>query len=88
MSEECSHLDSIKLTEVSRHVCDECVKTNSRWLHLRMCLECGHMGCCDASPNQHATKHFHATKHPLIRSAERGESWIWCYVDELAPAEL
>jgi uncharacterized UBP type Zn finger protein len=53
------------------------------WLHLRECLECGHIGCCDDSPNTHATKHFHATQHPIIKSFEPGENWKWCYVDEL-----
>jgi uncharacterized UBP type Zn finger protein len=88
VSDDCTHLDSIEVTEPTRHVCDECVKSGGHWLHLRMCLSCGHMGCCDASPNRHATKHFGATKHPLIRSAEPGESWVWCYVDELVAAEL
>jgi uncharacterized UBP type Zn finger protein len=53
-----------------------------RWVHLRMCLACGHVGCCDSSKNKHATGHFHATRHPVMRSFERGEDWAWCYVDE------
>ena len=57
-------------------------------MHLRMCLECGHVGCCDSSKNKHATKHFHQTRHPLMRSIEPGENWVWCYVDEMAPGEL
>jgi uncharacterized UBP type Zn finger protein len=62
--------------------CEECLATGDRWVHLRLCLECGHVGCCDNSPNRHATAHFHGTGHPLIRSFEPGEDWWWCYVDE------
>jgi len=64
------------------------VKTGDSWVHLRMCLTCGHVGCCDSSPNRHATKHYMAINHPLIRSIEPGESWMWCYVDNVVPAEL
>jgi len=63
--------------------CEECLKTGDRWVHLRLCLTCGHVGCCDSSPNKHATKHFHATKHPVIRSFQPGEHWRWCFVDEV-----
>jgi uncharacterized UBP type Zn finger protein len=63
--------------------CEECLKTGSAWVHLRLCLDCGHVGCCDSSPNRHATKHFHATKHPVIQSFQPGERWRWCYVDEV-----
>ncbi|HEY3674488.1 MAG TPA: UBP-type zinc finger domain-containing protein [Candidatus Tumulicola sp.] len=63
--------------------CEECLKTGSQWVHLRLCLECGHVGCCDSSPNRHATKHFHATKHPVIQSFQPGERWRWCFVDEV-----
>ena len=63
--------------------CEECLKTGDEWVHLRLCLECGHVGCCDNSKNKHATKHFHATEHPVIKSFEPGESWKWCYVDEV-----
>ena len=62
--------------------CEECLALGTRWVHLRMCQSCGHIGCCDDSPNKHATAHFHATEHPVIRSAEPGEDWFWCYVDE------
>lgn len=62
--------------------CEECLKTGDRWVHLRLCLACGHVGCCDNSKNTHATKHFHETKHPVIRSFEPDENWKWCYVDE------
>ncbi len=63
--------------------CESCLATGARWVHLRACLECGHVGCCDSSPNTHATKHFHATGHPLVGSLEPGEQWGWCYVDEV-----
>ena len=88
MAIECGHLDEIKITRVTKEVCEDCVKTGSDWLHLRMCLTCGHVGCCDQSPNKHATAHYHETNHPLIRSAEPGENWTWCYVDEIEPGEL
>ena len=86
----CSHLETIRYSTPApgRRVCEDCVKVGGTWVHLRMCLECGHVGCCDSSPNRHATRHFHDTQHPLVRSVEPGESWIWCYVDELMPGEL
>ena len=80
----CTHLDQIHDVTVSADGCEDCLKMGSRWVHLRMCLVCGHMGCCDSSPNKHATAHFHATTHPIITSAEPGEDWRWCYVDEVA----
>jgi len=81
----CSHLDEVHVLDLPDPVagCEECLKTGSWWVHLRMCLECGKVGCCDNSPNKHATAHFHDSGHPLIRSAEPGEDWSWCYVDEL-----
>jgi uncharacterized UBP type Zn finger protein len=88
MARECSHLDSIKVTQVSKHVCEDCVKMGGEWLHLRMCLQCGHVACCDSSPHKHASAHFHTTKHPIMRSAEPGETWTWCFVDEMEPGEL
>jgi uncharacterized UBP type Zn finger protein len=88
MPEECTHLDQIKIKTTTKHVCDECVKAGDTWVHLRMCLTCGNVACCDSSKNKHATKHFHHTKHPLMRSIERGESWVWCYVDEIEATEL
>lgn len=63
--------------------CEECLKTGDEWVHLRLCTTCGHVGCCDSSVNTHATKHFHATQHPVIQSFQPGESWRWCYVDEV-----
>jgi uncharacterized UBP type Zn finger protein len=84
----CGHLDRIRLTSTGKHVCEDCVRTGDAWVHLRMCLECGHVGCCDSSKNRHATRHFHDTKHALMRSVEPGESWVWCYVDEMMPGEI
>ncbi|HET9393259.1 MAG TPA: UBP-type zinc finger domain-containing protein [Candidatus Rubrimentiphilum sp.] len=84
MSETCTHLDHIhKVQPRTPEGCEECLKIGSDWVHLRECLECGHIGCCDNSINKHATKHFHATKHPIIQSFQPGENWKWCYVDEL-----
>ena len=77
----CTHLDQIKDVKPRTNGCEECLKSGDQWVHLRMCFECGHVGCCDSSKNRHATKHFHATKHPLMRSVEPGEAWGWCYVD-------
>jgi uncharacterized UBP type Zn finger protein len=88
MRNDCTHLEQIRLTSTKTHVCEDCRKAGDTWLHLRLCLTCGHVGCCDSSKNKHATKHFHSTQHPLIRSIEPGESWIWCYVDEIVPAEV
>lgn len=88
MNEECTHLDQIKVRSTDKHVCEECVKTGDKWVHLRMCLVCGKVGCCDSSKNTHATKHFHSTKHPVMRSVERGESWVWCYIDEIQAGEI
>ena len=88
MAETCSHLEQIKITSTKEHACGECVKLGDTWVHLRLCLECGHVGCCDSSKNKHATKHFHGTKHPLIRSIEPGEHWVWCYVDDTMPGEI
>lgn len=88
MPEGCTHLGQVRVKETSKHVCEDCIKTGDTWVHLRLCLVCGHVGCCDSSKNKHATKHFHKTQHPLIRSIEPGEGWIWCYEDEMSPGEL
>jgi len=88
MPQECTHLDQIKIKQTDTRVCEDCVKIGDTWVHLRLCLICGHVGCCDSSKNRHATKHFHKTKHPLIRSIEPRETWMWCYVDEIEPGEL
>jgi Zn-finger in ubiquitin-hydrolases and other protein len=83
--EICTHLDQLgDVGPDADGVCPDCVAIGSRWVHLRMCLVCGHVGCCDDSPNKHATAHFRATTHPLIRSLEPGEDWCWCYVDQVA----
>jgi uncharacterized UBP type Zn finger protein len=82
----CTHLDSIRVTELPESVagCEECLKAGDSWLHLRICLECGKVGCCDSSPNRHASRHAAEDDHPLIRSLEPGEEWSWCFVDEVA----
>jgi uncharacterized UBP type Zn finger protein len=81
----CAHLDSIQITELPEGVdgCEGCLETGDLWLHLRICLGCGYVGCCDSSPNQHASKHARAAGHPLIRSLEPGEEWSFCFVDDL-----
>jgi len=85
MSTTCTHLDQIVegVTPNQAGVCKDCVKSGDSWVKLRMCLVCGNVGCCDSSKNQHATKHFHETKHAIMQSAEPGENWRWCYVDEI-----
>jgi hypothetical protein len=80
----CAHLGAIKsITLPQRRVCEECVKIGSSWVHLRTCQQCGATLCCDSSPNRHASKHAAAVHHPVIASAEPGERWLYCYVDEL-----
>jgi hypothetical protein len=83
VASKCSHLDSIKKVHPSARGCEECLKIGSPWVHLRICRTCGHVGCCDDSPNKHATKHFHATHHPIIEGYDPPEGWGWCYVDEV-----
>jgi uncharacterized UBP type Zn finger protein len=79
----CSHVQLIEAVEPSSQGCEDCLAAGKRdWVHLRVCQTCGHVGCCDSSPGRHATAHFHATQHPIIRSYEPGESWYWCYLDE------
>lgn len=80
----CTHLASAEApAPQSSDGCQDCLADNSRdWVHLRMCLTCGRVGCCDSSPRKHATAHWHATEHPVVRSFQPGESWRWCYVDE------
>ncbi|MBV8954343.1 MAG: UBP-type zinc finger domain-containing protein [Solirubrobacterales bacterium] len=87
MSEQiCSHLDTIEHLEERppEAVCPDCVAIGSSWVHLRRCTECGKVGCCDDSPNRHATAHYRNSEHPIIRSLEPGEDWLWCYADEVA----
>jgi uncharacterized UBP type Zn finger protein len=84
MPTSCKHVSKIHaVTPNTPDGCEECLRTGSRWVHLRLCLTCGHVGCCDSSPNRHATKHFHTTQHPIVQSLEPGEDWRWCYVDEI-----
>lgn len=77
----CHHVAELSPVPPRTDGCEECLAVNGRWLHLRLCLSCGHVGCCDSSPNRHATKHHHETTHPIVASFERGEDWAWCYVD-------
>jgi hypothetical protein len=78
----CSHLQAITDIRIgTTHVCEECVKHNGTWVHLRTCQTCGATLCCDDSPARHMTQHYHATKHPVVASAEPGEQWLWCYAD-------
>ena len=85
--ESCPHLDTVvnrkKAVVPSGHGCVECLKSGGVWVHLRLCMECGHVGCCDNSPNRHATKHAHASSHAVIRSYEPGEDWGYCYPHDL-----
>ena len=83
MKETCTHLDQIRDVSPGARGCEDCLRSGGHWLHLRLCLTCGHVGCCDSSPSKHATKHYHSTRHPLVRSFEPGEDWMWCYADEL-----
>ena len=79
----CAHIEVItEVKHAKRRECAECVKIHARWVHLRTCQECGETLCCDDSPNRHASKHAHATGHPVIASAERGERWLYCYPDD------
>ena len=79
----CSHLDQIRKVLAETDGCEECLKVGDAWVHLRLCLVCGHVGCCDSSKNQHATKHAHSTGHPIVGSIEPGEAWRYCYIDEV-----
>ena len=89
MSAVCTHLGTVRPVSARTPAgCEECLAEGRRWVHLRLCLSCGHVGCCDSSPGRHATRHYRATTHPLVRSFEPGEDWGWCYVDRahLEPA--
>jgi len=86
--EACTHLTEITPEIYNRSAntpegCEECLQSGDSWVHLRLCLACGHVGCCDSSKNKHATKHYHRSKHPVMRSFQPGEAWMWCYVDEV-----
>ena len=79
----CSHAkDLTPIPPSTPDGCEECLKLGTEWLHLRLCLTCGHVGCCDSSPGRHATKHFRHTNHPIVASFEPGERWAWCFIDE------
>jgi len=83
MNDACSHLESIKEVIPNTNGCEDCLRIGDSWVHLRFCLTCGHVGCCNDSKNKHAFKHFLDTGHPIIQSQEPGENWKWCYADEL-----
>ena len=81
---DCSHVDQAQDVTPSADGCEDCLRDGGRWVHLRVCMSCGHVGCCDSSPAKHASAHFHDAGHPLIQSFEPGEDWWWCYVDEVS----
>jgi CPA1 family monovalent cation:H+ antiporter len=83
--EACEHIKSANRDTAPRtpEGCEECLKTGDQWVELRLCLTCGHVGCCDSSKNKHATQHFYETKHPVMRSFQPNEKWMWCYVDKV-----
>jgi uncharacterized UBP type Zn finger protein len=85
MPNGCKHITQVNpnIEPNTPEGCEECLKAGDRWVHLRICLTCGHIGCCDISKNKHATKHFHETNHPVVKSFEPGEDWMWCYADEV-----
>lgn len=83
MNQQCEHIKQIKEVTPRTKGCEECLKTGDGWVHLRLCEMCGHVGCCDSSKNTHATKHFHATAHAIVKSIEPGEDWGYCYPDDL-----
>ena len=82
---ECTHLDQVTVTELPQSVegCEDCLAQGTKWLHLRICLSCGHVGCCDDSPERHATAHSRGSGHQIIRSLQPGEEWCWCFADEI-----
>jgi uncharacterized UBP type Zn finger protein len=83
MANRCDHFKEIKDVKPHSKGCEECLKMGDSWVHLRLCLSCGHVGCCDNSKNKHATKHYRTTKDPIIKSLEPGEEWGYCYADDL-----
>jgi uncharacterized UBP type Zn finger protein len=84
VADTCTHLDTVDEVSPTSEGCEDCIPLGDRWVHLRVCMACGHVGCCDSSKNRHATAHFRGSDHPLIQSYEPGEDWWWCFVDELA----
>src|SRR5438045_6016810 len=83
MEAKCTHLNLISDVAPGAAGCEECLTSGDAWVHLRMCMVCGHVGCCDESKNRHATAHFHDTGHPIMRSFEQDEDWMWCYQDQV-----
>jgi uncharacterized UBP type Zn finger protein len=79
----CAHVSEIRDMSAKTQGCEECLASGGQWVHLRLCLSCGHMGCCDSSPGRHATRHYQASHHPIVQSAEPGEFWRWCFVDQM-----
>ena len=80
---QCTHLDQIRDVTPSAEGCEDCLRIGGWWVHLRECMSCGHIGCCDSSPNKHATKHARSSGPPIVKSFEPGEDWMWCYVDQV-----
>ena len=82
----CTHLDQVRILDPPTEIagCEECLRTGSSWVHLRMCQTCGMIGCCDSSPNRHASRHARDESHPILRSVEKGEDWSWCVLDEIS----
>lgn len=79
----CTHLDQVNDVTPMAEGCVECLEVGDRWVHLRVCMSCGHVGCCDSSPNTHASKHAAKESHPIVQSFEPGEDWWWCYIDQV-----
>jgi uncharacterized UBP type Zn finger protein len=88
MTTNCTHLSEARVLQTDKDYCEECVRSGQSWVHLRLCLTCGHVGCCDSSTNRHASKHRQETGHPLVRSIEPGERWVWCYEDKIVAGEI
>jgi hypothetical protein len=86
MTTTCTHTDRISLVRLPDSIpgCEDCLAIGASWVHLRMCQTCGRIGCCDSSPNRHASTHAREAEHPIARSAEPGENWSWCFIDEVA----
>ena len=84
MTVECTHTEWIRDVTPSAKGCEDCLRIGGFWVHLRLCMTCGHVGCCDSSPNKHASRHARGSGHPIVRSIEPGENWLWCYIDEVA----
>ena len=84
MSDTCEHVDPSATAQPSSEGCEDCLRVGGRWVHLRLCMASGHVGCCDSSPARHATAHWREVGHPIVRSYEPGEDWWWCYADEVA----